>query len=125
MSSDTPIILKWFSYVCVYLVLVLNASTNAYASTNSHIKIEKYKLYTHIKLTNHNEYLCLVRLWDRESRWNPKAKNKHSTAYGIPQLLKLKIKDPYLQIDAGLKYISHRYNKPCKALAYHLKHGYY
>jgi hypothetical protein len=125
MNSDTPIIWKWFRYVCVYLILVLNAFTNAYASTNSNKEIEKYKLYSHIKLTNHNEYLCLEKLWYLESRWNPRAANKHSTAYGIPQLLKLKTKDPYKQIDAGLKYIAHRYGKPCKALTFHLKHGYY
>ena len=125
MSSDTPIILKWFRYVCVYLILVVNAFTNAYATTNSNKEIEKYKLYSHIKLTNHNEYLCLQQLWMLESKWNPRANNKRSTAYGIPQLLKLKIKDPYLQIDAGLKYIAHRYGTPCKALAYHLKHGHY
>ena len=125
MSSDTPIIWKWFSYVCVYLILVLNAFTNAYAGTNSHIEKEKYKLYTHIKLTNHNEYLCLEKLWYLESRWNPRAANKHSTAYGIPQLLKLKTNNPYKQIDAGLKYIAHRYGKPCQALTFHKKHGYY
>ena len=125
MSSDTPIILKWFRYVCVYLVLVLNAFTNAYATTNSNKEIEKYKLYSHIKLTNHNEYLCLEKLWMLESKWNPKANNKRSSAYGIPQLLKLKTKDPYKQIDAGLKYIAHRYGTPCKALAYHLKTGHY
>ena len=124
-SLDTPNKWKWISYICVYLVLVLNASTNAYATTNSHIEKEKYLLYSHIKLTNHNEYLCLVRLWNLESLWNPKANNKKSTAYGIPQLLKLKTKDPYLQIDAGLNYIAHRYGTPCKALAYHLKTGHY
>jgi hypothetical protein len=125
MSSDTPIILKWFRYVCVYLILVLNAFTNAYASTNSNKEIEKYKLYSHIKLTNHNEYLCLEKLWYLESKWNPRADNKRSSAYGIPQLLKLKVNNPYMQIDAGLKYIAHRYGTPCKALAYHLKTGHY
>ena len=125
MSNDTPIILKWFRYVCVYLILVLNAFTNAYATTNSNKEIEKYKLYSHIKLTNHKQYLCLEKLWMLESKWNPRANNKRSTAYGIPQLLKLKTKDPYLQIDAGLKYIAHRYGTPCKAMAYHKKHGHY
>ena len=125
MSNDTPIILKWFRYVCVYLVLVLNAFTNAYATTNSNKEIEKYKLYSHIKLTNHKQYLCLEQLWYLESKWNPLADNKRSSAFGIPQLLKLKTTDPYKQIDAGLIYISKRYSNPCKALAFHLKHGYY
>ena len=124
-SSDTPMILKWFRYICVYLILVLNAFTNAYATTNSNKEIEKYKLYSHIKLTNHKQYLCLEKLWYLESKWNPLADNKRSTAYGIPQLLKLKTTDPYKQIDAGLKYIAHRYETPCKAMAYHKKHGHY
>jgi hypothetical protein len=67
----------------------------------------------------------LEKLWYLESKWNPLADNKRSSAYGIPQLLKLKTKDPYLQIDAGLKYIAHRYGTPCKAMAYHKKHGHY
>ena len=125
MSSDTPIILKWFRYVCVYLILVLNAFTNAYATTNSNKEIEKYKLYSHIKLTNHKQYLCLEKLWYLESKWNPLADNKRSTAFGIPQLLKLKTKDPYKQIDAGLKYIEARHLNPCRALAFHKKHRYY
>ena len=125
MSSDTPIILKWFRYVCVYLILVVNAFTNAYATTNSNKEIEKYKLYSHIKLTNHKQYLCLEKLWYLESKWNYRADNKRSSAYGIPQLLKLKTKDPYKQIDAGLIYIAKRHSNPCKALAFHLKHGYY
>jgi hypothetical protein len=104
--------------------LVLAFTTNAYATTTN-IEIEKYKLYSHIKLTNHRQYLCLEKLWQRESHWNPLADNKKSTAYGIPQLLKLKTNNPYEQIDAGLKYISHRYGTPCKALSHHLKTGHY
>ena len=87
--------------------------------------INNYKLYAHIKLHNANEYHCLVLLWDKESRWDPRADNPKSTAYGIPQLLKLKAKDPYIQIDLGLKYIAHRYGKPCKALAHHKLTGHY
>ena len=87
--------------------------------------INNYKLYAHIKLHNANEYHCLVLLWDKESRWDPRADNPKSTAYGIPQLLKLKAKDPYIQIDLGLKYIAHRYGKPCKALAHHKMTGHY
>ena len=124
-SFDTPMKCKWFIAICVYLVLVLNASTNAYASTTYTKEIEKYKLYSHIKLTNHNEYLCLVKLWMLESKWNPKANNKRSSAYGIPQLLQLKTNDPYKQIDAGLIYIAKRYGTPCRALAHHLKVGHY
>ena len=87
--------------------------------------VNNYKLYAHIKLHNSKEYRCLELLWDKESRWDPRADNPKSTAYGIPQLLKLKAKDPYIQIDLGLKYIAHRYGKPCKALAHHKLTGHY
>ena len=128
MSSDTPNIprkLKWIWWGMIQSILVIAFNNNAYAINNNDIEKEKYKLYSHIKLTNHRQYLCLEQLWHLESKWNPLADNKHSTAYGIPQLLKLKTKDPYKQIDAGLIYIAKRYGTPCKALVYHLKHGNY
>jgi hypothetical protein len=60
---------------------------------------ENYKLYAHIKLLNAKQYRCLELLWNRESRWDPRADNPKSSAYGIPQLLKLKVHDPFMQID--------------------------
>jgi hypothetical protein len=87
--------------------------------------INNYKLYAHIKLLDSKEYRCLELLWYYESKWNPRAKNPKSSAYGIPQLLKLKEQDPYKQIDLGLKYIEHRYKTVCKALAHHKKAGHY
>jgi hypothetical protein len=128
MSSDTPKMsrkLKWIWWYVLPSSLVIASINNAYAINNNDIEKEKYKLYSHIKLTNHRQYLCLEQLWYLESKWNPRADNKRSSAYGIPQLLKLKTNDPYKQIDAGLKYIAHRYGTPCKALAYHLKTGHY
>ena len=128
MSSDTPKIshkFKWIRWGMIQSILVIALNNNAYAINNNDIEKEKYLLYSHIKLTNHRQYLCLKQLWHLESKWNPRADNKRSSAYGIPQLLKLKTNDPYKQIDAGLKYISVRYSNPCRALAFHLKHGYY
>jgi hypothetical protein len=128
MSSDTPKTprkFKWIWWGMIQSILVIASINNAYAINNNDIEKEKYKLYTHIKLTNHRQYLCLEKLWYLESRWNSRAANKSSTAYGIPQLLKLKTNDPYKQIDLGLKYISARYSSPCRALAFHKKHGYY
>ena len=116
---------KWIRLGMIQSILVIALNNNAYAINNNDIEKEKYKLYSHIKLTNSRQYLCLEKLWHLESRWNPLADNKHSTAYGIPQLLKLKTKDPYKQIDAGLIYIAKRYGTPCKALAFHLKTGHY
>ena len=86
---------------------------------------EIYKTYAHIKLNNHKEYICLEALWTKESLWNPASNNKKSSAYGIPQLLNMKEKDPYKQIDLGLKYIYARYTTACNAWAFFKAKGYY
>lgn len=84
------------------------------------------KQYTFHQLDySFTQFYCVDELWFRESRWDHKAKNKKSSAFGIPQILGLKEKNPYRQIDAGLKYIKHRHNNPCQALAFHKKHGWY
>jgi len=87
--------------------------------------VESYKLYAHMKLLDDKQYRCLVILWRMESQWLPTAKNKKSSAYGIPQLLKMTERNPYKQIDLGLKYIVKRYGNPCKALDHHKKVGHY
>ncbi len=105
------------------LLLFTNMPTAKALSTAR--DINNYKLYAHIKLHSAKEYRCLELLWNKESMWNPRADNPKSSAYGIPQLLKLKERDPYKQIDLGLKYIDHRYGTVCKALAHHKKAGHY
>lgn len=64
----------------------------------------------------------------RESRWNPRAYNSATNAYGLGQIINSKsyTKDmPYKQINAAIKYILHRYGTPTKALAHHYKYGWY
>jgi hypothetical protein len=104
------------------VLLGVLCNTPARASTPA---TEIFKLYAHTKLTNHKQYVCLNKLWTKESNWNPLAKNKRSSAFGIPQLLKLKEKDPFKQIDLGLKYIESRYTNPCNAWYFFVKKGYY
>ena len=80
------------------------------------------------------EYKCLNSLWTKESNWNYKARNKNSGAHGIPQALpasKMNVvstdwrTNPVTQIRWGLRYISIRYETPCKALAKHKRSNYY
>ena len=72
------------------------------------------------------EWKALFTLWNRESRWDYTARNAHSSAFGIPQLLKLPHDTAMArQIDLGLKYIKHRYGKPSLALAFHKRNGLY
>lgn len=72
------------------------------------------------------EWKALLELWNRESRWDYKADNPHSTAYGIPQILDLPEHFSIVQqVEAGLKYIQHRYKTPTLALAHHNRKNWY
>jgi hypothetical protein len=122
---DTPRLQRNIKMVIIYMVGLNLLGIHAVNAVNNPIEKDYYKLYSHTKVLSAKQYLCLLQLWERESHWDPKANNKRSTAYGIPQLLNLKTNDPYKQIDLGIKYISHRYGTACKALAHHLKHGHY
>jgi hypothetical protein len=104
------------------LLLFTNMTAQAVSTARD---INSYKLYAHMKVLDAKEYRCLELLWHKESRWNPRADNPKSSAYGIPQILKYKEKDPYKQIDRGLKYIEHRHSTPCKALRFHRSTGHY
>ena len=69
---------------------------------------------------------CLLTLWTSESRFDNYAKNQRgSSAYGIAQLLGEKDSRAEYQILRGLKYISKRYQTPCKAHKFFLTHRYY
>jgi hypothetical protein len=107
-------------------LFVITISSIGEAKAVNNNSIEMYKLYAHIKVLNDKQYRCLVILWRKESNWSPVAKSKSSTAYGIPQLLKLTETNPFKQIDAGIKYLDHRYDGDiCKALLVHNIKGHY
>jgi hypothetical protein len=105
--------------------LLLFSNMPASQAINTPRDKENYKLYAHIKLLNAKQYRCLEILWMRESKWDPRADNPKSSAFGIPQLLKMKELDPFKQIDLGLKYIAHKHRTPCKAWQFHKLRGWY
>jgi len=77
-----------------------------------------------------NQYLCLEKLWTKESNWRPEAYNAikvmGKNAGGIPQILGMSTQTPApKQIDRGFAYIMHRYGTPCMALKFHNKKGWY
>lgn len=73
-----------------------------------------------------DEWRCLDLLIWRESRWDPKAANRTSTARGLFQRLNEKPNLPVEdQARLGLKYVRERYGSPCKALAHSFQHGWY
>ena len=79
------------------------------------------------------QFVCLDRLWTRESGWSHRASNG-SGAYGIPQALpgsKMSsagsdwATNPRTQIAWGLSYISGRYGNPCGAWGTFQSRGWY
>jgi len=125
MQLDTPKTLR--KLICIWLLVIHSVILNAPLQASNNInEIDKYKIYIHLKVMNYKEFICINKLWTKENRsWDPYAKNPKSSAFGIPQLLKLKETNPYVQMDLGYKYIIHRHKSPCNALAFHLRKGWY
>jgi len=101
-----------------------------------HNEYQRHAIQLLVNQNKLEQYPCLYELWMRESNWRPTAKNKNSTAMGIPQLLNSTwknigikpTKDGFKQVEAGLKYLDHRYGKNggiCRAYAHHLAKGWY
>ena len=99
-------------------VIGISSAPIAVAVNKTHPEVAILKIYTHQRLGDLKQLNCIDKLWMKESRWSSRANNKKSTAFGIPQILGLKTKDPYKQIERGLEYISYRYGTPCKAWAF-------
>lgn len=81
-----------------------------------------------------NDFSALIKLWDKESKWNPNAHNSKSGAHGIPQALPASKmasegSDYYTngktQIRWGLKYIKERYGSPTNAWNHFLEKNWY
>lgn len=98
--------------------------------------IEDSKMYARDSLLawEHNQWLCLDKLWTKESNWRHEAYNEMAVyqngikrhAGGIPQILGLLPNtNPTEQIDRGIDYIIHRYSTPCKAWKFWQKNGWY
>jgi len=101
----------------------------SHASSGSIDAIEP-KQYIRIALPK-KEALCLIKLYGKESAFNPYAignlSGKYHT-YGIPQIKNAIIYDktPIQQIQYGLKYIDHRYDgNACNAWSHWLRKGWH
>lgn len=98
---------------------------------------DTYKSYAYDLVINKytwskEDYEALVKLWTKESNWNPNAVNKKSGACNIPQALPCsKISKKYGDnswqsgIKWGLAYIKSRYGTPKKAWNHFQNKGWY
>jgi hypothetical protein len=80
------------------------------------------------------QFSCLDALWQKESGWNPRAYNRSSGAYGIPQALPGSKMgsvasdwryNPVTQVKWGLGYIAGRYGTACAAWSHSQQTGWY
>ena len=71
------------------------------------------------------QYKCLSQILDKESRWNPVARN--GSHYGIGQMRSTWYRDldGIDQITETVRYIMHRYGTICDAWAFHQLRNYY
>jgi len=107
-------------------VIAITSITPLQADQDKLLKAYKYKEFASLLVNDYKQMRCLDKLWTLESNWQPTAKNKKSSAYGIPQLLKMTETNPYKQIVLGLKYLDHRFNGDiCLALSTHKIKGHY
>jgi hypothetical protein len=114
--------------VLVSLSLGIGLSTSVDAGTYHTFTSKDYIR----SLLNHEQALCLIRLYGKESAFKVDAVGNldsptKSYTYGIPQLKNPLIKDmsAYNQIDYGIKYIEHRYSNACEAYAHWVKKGWH
>lgn len=125
--------MKKFNLVVLVVIAMMvfipttRAYTKAQCKSYAYQQMKKYKW-------NKKDYNNLVKLWQKESGWNAKARNKSSGACGIAQALPCKKMKSYgkdyrtnckVQIRWGLDYIKKRYKTPSKAWQHFQKKHWY
>ena len=119
------------------MVLNLDSKTIDSSFAVSYKPNVSVKEYAAQKIQSKDQWVCLSKLYGKESAWNHRAignLNGTSPVYGIPQLKNplMLSKSPYEQVDYGLKYIAHRYKfdkygnvNACKALQHFKNKGWH
>jgi len=109
------------SLVLVGVLCVIGMTT----ANGSQYSIDHLKLYAHSRIIDYKEFQCFNKIITQESRWSYTARN--GSHYGLGQMRSTYYRDldPFRQVDATIRYVTKRYQTPCKAWTFHMKHGYY
>jgi hypothetical protein len=109
----------------VYAITAVLSITGIPAAESANYSIDHLKLYAHSRILDYKEFQCFNKIITKESRWSYLARN--GSHYGLGQMRSKHYRDldPFRQIDATIKYITVRYQTPCKAWAFHGERGYY
>jgi hypothetical protein len=110
---------KFFAFTALLSTMSIPAAESANYS------IDHLKLYAHSRLLDYQQFQCFNKIITKESRWSYTARN--GSHYGLGQMRSKHYRDldPFRQIDASLRYITNRYQTPCKAWAFHQERNYY
>jgi hypothetical protein len=108
-----------------YALLAVLSITSISAAESANYSIDHLKLYAHSRIINYEQFQCFHKIITKESRWSYTARN--GSHYGLGQMRSKHYRDldPYRQIDATIRYITKRYQTPCKAWAFHQERNYY
>jgi hypothetical protein len=109
----------------VYAITAVLSITGTLNANAANYSIDHLKLYAHSRILDYKEFQCFNKIITKESRWSYVAKN--GSHYGLGQMRSKHYRDldPFRQIDASLRYITNRYQTPCKAWAFHQERNYY
>jgi hypothetical protein len=109
----------------VFIGSALIALQGADTASAANYSIDHLKLYAHSRILDYKEFQCFNRIVTKESRWSYTARNGSHWGLGQMRSKHYGTLDPFRQIDASLRYITNRYQTPCKAWAFHQDRGYY
>jgi len=109
----------------VFIGSALIAVQGAGSAVAANYSIDHLKLYAHSRILDYKEFQCFNKIITKESRWSYTARN--GSHYGLGQMRSKHYRDldPFRQIDASLRYITNRYQTPCKAWAFHQERNWY
>lgn len=109
----------------VYAISALLLITSIPVAQSATYSADHLRLYAHSRILNFHEFICFEKIIHKESRWSYKAKN--GSHYGLGQMRSTWYRDldPYRQIDQTIKYITNRYQTPCKAWTFHKRKNYF
>ena len=109
----------------VYAITAVLSITGILNANAANYSIDHLKLYAHSRILDYKEFQCFNKIITKESRWSYTARN--GSHYGLGQMRSKHYRDldPFRQIDATIKYITVRYETPCKAWAFHIKRNWY
>jgi hypothetical protein len=106
-------------------ILAVASITGIHNANAANYSIDHLKLYAHSRILDYKEFQCFNKIITKESRWSYTARN--GSHYGLGQMRSKHYRDldPFRQIDATIKYITVRYETPCKAWTFHIKRNWY